>query len=118
MLFPNPAASPSPCEGCWAYRGQKSREPLRFLDIELDWQAHRVTRAKKQIPLSALDMYLLRLLMLGPSHVLCRAEILAVVWQSGVFVSEQTVDVHIGTLRRALSKHGGANAIRTVRARG
>jgi two-component system phosphate regulon response regulator PhoB len=118
MLFPNPAATSSFCEGCSIHRSQMSRDPLRFQDIELDWQAHRVTRAGRPVHLSTLDVRILRFLMLSPGRVFGRAEILAEVWPHGIFVSEQTVDVHIGKLRRTLSKHGGSNVIRTVRSRG
>jgi hypothetical protein len=60
--------------------------------FELDRRTHRVTRDKKQVHPSTLDVRLLRFLMLAPGRVFSRAEILAGVRPSGIFVSLQTVD--------------------------
>ncbi|MDB5397735.1 MAG: DNA-binding response regulator [Rhodospirillales bacterium] len=97
---------------------QDSDATLRFLDIELDWQAHRVRRGKRIIHLSTLDLRLLRFLMLAPTRVFTRNEILKGVWPRGIFVTERTVDVHMAALRKALSDVGAPNPVRTVRGRG
>jgi two-component system phosphate regulon response regulator PhoB len=118
MLFPNPAATSSFCEACLFRQNPTNREPLRFLDIELNWQTQRVTRGKRSVRLSTLHVRLMKFFMLSPGQVFTRAEIISAVWPRGVVVSDQTVDVHVGKLRRALSKDGGSNVIRTVRSRG
>ena len=47
-----------------------------------------------------------------------REQLLDAVWGSDVYVETRTVDVHIGRLRKALSKGGGDDPIRTVRSAG
>jgi two-component system phosphate regulon response regulator PhoB len=91
---------------------------LRFLDIELDWLAHRVIRGGRLLHLSTLHVRLLRFLMLSPTRVFTRSEILQNVWPQDVFVLERTVDVHIAVLRKALDVPGRTNPVRTVRGRG
>ena len=91
---------------------------LRFMDIELDWRAHRVRRGQRSIHLSTLDLRILRFLMLAPTRVFTRDEILQGVWPRGVFVTERTVDVHMAALRKALSDADGTTPVRTVRGRG
>jgi two-component system phosphate regulon response regulator PhoB len=91
---------------------------LRYLDIELDWRTHRVTRAQHPIHLSTLDLKLLRFLMLAPGQVFMRDEILERVWPKGVHVCDRTVDVHMAALRKALHIPNHPDPVRTVRGRG
>ena len=118
MLFPNLAGTSSFCQACSFRQNSTHYETLRFLDIELNWQTHRVTRGKRPVRLSTLHVRLMKFFMLSPGQVFTRAEIIAAVWPRGVIVDDQTVDVHVGKLRRALSKDGGSNVIRMVRSRG
>jgi two-component system phosphate regulon response regulator PhoB len=77
-----------------------------------------VTRGKRPVRLSTLHVRLMKFFMLSPGQVFIPAEIISAVWPRGVVVDDQTVDVHVGKLRRALSKDGGSNVIRMVRSRG
>ena len=54
--------------------------------------------------------------MLG--RVWSREQLLDRVWGRDIYVDTRTVDVHIGRLRKALSKHGGGDPLRTVRGAG
>jgi two-component system phosphate regulon response regulator PhoB len=40
------------------------------------------------------------------------------VWGRDIYVDTRTVDVHIGRLRKALTKTGGTDPLRTVRGAG
>ena len=51
-------------------------------------------------------------------RVFSREQLLDAVWGSDVYVETRTVDVHIGRLRKALTKGGGEDPIRTVRSAG
>jgi two-component system phosphate regulon response regulator PhoB len=53
-----------------------------------------------------------------PGRVFSRAQLLDLVWGRSVEVDERTVDVHIGRLRRRLSKGKERDPIRTVRGAG
>ena len=50
-----------------------------------------------------------------PARVWSREELLDRIWGRDVYVETRTVDVHIGRLRKELSRNGGADPIRTVR---
>ena len=53
-----------------------------------------------------------------PGWVFSRAQLLDLVWGRSADVDERTVDVHIGRLRRKLSRGRERDPIRTVRAAG
>ena len=53
----------------------------------------------------------------GP-RLVTREQLLDRVWGRDIYVDSRTVDVHIGRLRKALSQHGGADPLRTVRGAG
>ncbi|NHK29440.1 phosphate regulon transcriptional regulatory protein PhoB [Parvularcula flava] len=93
-------------------------EALTFGDIVIDRSAHRVSRGEQEIHLGPTEFRLLDHLMQHPGRVFSREQLLNAVWGSDVFVEARTVDVHIGRLRKALSRHGHANPIRTVRSAG
>jgi two-component system phosphate regulon response regulator PhoB len=92
--------------------------PLTVHDIELDWDKHRLKRGSRDVRLSTLDLSLLRFLMIEPSRVFSREEILKGVWPRGINVGARTVDVHIAALRKALDVSSAPNPVRTVRGRG
>ncbi len=77
-----------------------------FGDIEIDRVAHKVRRADKEIHLGPTEFRLLDHMMQHPGRVFSREQLLNAVWGSDVYVEARTVDVHIGRLRKALSRHG------------
>ncbi|HRE61713.1 MAG TPA: phosphate regulon transcriptional regulator PhoB [Micropepsaceae bacterium] len=93
-------------------------ETVAFGDIELDRAAHRVRRAGKDIHLGPTEYKLLDHLIQHPGRVFSREQLLNAVWGNDVYVELRTVDVHVGRLRKALTRFGGADPVRTVRAAG
>lgn len=87
-------------------------------DISIDRAAHRVTRNEMEIHLGPTEFRLLDYFIQHPGRVFSREQLLDAVWGSDVYVETRTVDVHIGRLRKALSKAGGEDPIRTVRSAG
>lgn len=87
-------------------------------DITMDRVAHKVVRAGQDIHLGPTEFRLLDHFMQHPGRVFSREQLLDAVWGSDVYVETRTVDVHIGRLRKALNKVGGADPIRTVRSAG
>ena len=53
--------------------------------------------------------------MQSPGRVFTREEMLTGVWQHGVEIDRQTIDVYVLRLRRALDQVGSIDLIRTVR---
>lgn len=93
-------------------------EILSVEDIELDRQAHRVTRNAREVHLGPTEFRLLEFLMESPGRVFSRAQLLDSVWGRNVYVDERTVDVHIGRLRKAINRGQEEDPIRTVRGAG
>jgi two-component system phosphate regulon response regulator PhoB len=93
-------------------------ERLEFEDIILDSETHRVTRDGKDLKLGPTEFRLLSTFMEKPGRVWSREQLLDRVWGRDIYVDTRTVDVHIGRLRKALSKHGGGDPLRTVRGAG
>src|SRR6056297_1915990 len=93
-------------------------ERLEYQDIVLDSETHRVTRDGKDLKLGPTEFRLLSTFMEKPGRVWSREQLLDRVWGRDIYVDTRTVDVHIGRLRKALSKHGGGDPLRTVRGAG
>lgn len=93
-------------------------EALRYDDIELDPETHRVNRAGHDVKLGPTEFRLLATLMEKPGRVFSREQLLDRVWGRDIYVDTRTVDVHVGRLRKALTKDGGADPLRTVRGAG
>ena len=88
-------------------------------DISMDRAAHKVTRAGVDVHLGPTEFRLLDYFIQHPGRVFSREQLLDAVWGSDVYVETRTVDVHIGRLRKALSKGVvGDDPIRTVRSAG
>jgi two-component system, OmpR family, phosphate regulon response regulator PhoB len=87
-------------------------------DILLDRAKRRVTRGSRDINLSPTEFRLLEYVMQQPGRVFSRAQLLDRVWGNDAEVDERTVDVHVGRLRKSLSRGKEPDPIRTVRASG
>ena len=91
---------------------------LSFDDIRLDPERHRVKRAEQELKLGPTEYRLLVTLLEKPGRVFSRDQLLDHVWGRDIYVDTRTVDVHIARLRKALTRHGGEDPIRTVRGAG
>lgn len=87
-------------------------------DIQLDREAHRVTRNGRDVRLGPTEFRLLEFFMQSPGRVFNRTQLLDSVWGRDVYVDERTVDVHIGRLRKAINRGKEEDPIRTVRGAG
>lgn len=99
-------------------RPETVAEKFSFGDITLDRAKKRVTRGVREISLSPTEFRLLEYLMQSPGRVYSRAQLLDRVWGSDAEVDERTVDVHVGRLRKNLSRGKENDPIRTVRSSG
>ena len=87
-------------------------------EIILDRGKKRVSRGPREVQLSPTEFRLLEYLMQSPGRVYSRAQLLDRVWNSDAEVDERTVDVHVGRLRKNLSRGKEHDPIRTVRGSG
>lgn len=91
---------------------------LQYKDLILDPESHRVSRASGEVKLGPTEYRLLMTLLEKPGRVYSRDQLLDHVWGRDIYVDTRTVDVHIARLRKALTKGGEDDLIRTVRGTG
>ena len=87
---------------------------LRCADLELDDDAHRVTRAGQPVSLSPTEYRLLHYLLLNAGRVLSRSQILDHVWDYDFDGDPSVVDSFISYLRRKVD-HVEPKLIHTIR---
>ena len=87
---------------------------LTFADVELDDDAHEVTRGGRLIELTPTEYRLLRYLMLNPRRVLSRTQLLEHVWDYDFGGDARVLETYVSYLRRKLDEHGPP-LIHTVR---
>jgi two-component system OmpR family response regulator len=87
---------------------------LVFEDLELDEDAHEVSRNGSIIDLTATEYRLLRYLMLNPRRALTRAQLLEHVWDYDFGGDARVLETYVSYLRKKLDAHGPP-LIHTVR---
>ena len=88
---------------------------IKFQDIVLDTEQHRVSIADKEVEVSPTEFRLLSFFLTHPDKVYNRTQLLDQVWGRSVYIEERTVDVHIRRLRKILAKHQREDWLQTVR---
>ncbi len=99
-------------------RPERIAERLNAGDLDLDRETRRVRRGVRDIHLGPTEFRLLEYLLEKPGRVFSRAQLLDGVWGQAAEIDERTVDVHVGRLRKALSRGRERDPIRTVRGTG
>ncbi len=95
--------------------GQAAKQTvLRCADLELDTEAHRVTRAGNAVELSPTEYKLLHYLLANIGRVLTRTQLLDHVWEYDFGGDSSVVDTYISYLRRKLDQ-GDPKLIHTIR---
>lgn len=88
---------------------------LRYADVEMDLERHRVRRRDVALSLTATQFNLLRHFMEHPHHVFTRTRLREEVWGANRDIDEKTVNAAIHRIRQELDSAGGPPLIRTVR---
>ena len=88
---------------------------LRVADLELDRATMAVTRARREINLTATEFRLLEFLLRRPGVVVSRNAIVDAVWGFDDEVNDNTVDAFIRLLRRKVDDPYEEKLIKTVR---
>jgi len=86
----------------------KIQMPLLSGDFELDDLRKRVVAGDEKIELTRKEFEILKLLVENPGKIYSREDILNIVWDKDVIVTNRTVDVNITRLRNKLGKHGAS----------
>ena len=95
--------------------GQATKQTvLRCADLELDTEAHRVSRAGTIVELSPTEYKLLHYLLANSGRVLTRAQLLDHVWDYDFGGDSSVLDTYVSYLRRKLD-HVEPKLIHTIR---
>lgn len=86
---------------------------LRSGPLAMNLRSHTVTAGGAPVTLTLKEYELLRVLLEAPGAAFTREQLLVRVWGAEYAGETRTVDVHIGTLRNKLGRHG--SRIATVR---
>ena len=86
----------------------KVKMPLNSGGIELDTLRKRVVAGDEKIELTRKEFEILKLLIENQGRIYSREDILNIVWEKDVIVTNRTVDVNITRLRNKLGKHGAS----------
>jgi len=88
---------------------------VRVGDLEIDWMAHRASRAGARLDLTAKEFSLLLLLARRAGEVLSRTIIAEQVWDMNFDCDSNVVDVHVRRLRAKVDDIYPNKLIHTVR---
>jgi two-component system OmpR family response regulator len=100
-------------------RGPVGRsEVIHVGDLRVDSSTRMVTRAGRQVELTAREFDVLQVLARSSGRLVTRTQLLDAVWEEDFEGSPNIADVYIGYLRRKLERPRGAQLIRTVRGKG
>ena len=91
---------------------------LTAADLTMDTAAHRVSRAGKNVELSAKEYALLEYLLLHKNQVLSREQIEDHIWNYDYEGGTNVVDVYISYLRKKIDEGHAVRLIRTIRGAG
>jgi two-component system OmpR family response regulator len=91
---------------------------IRVADLEMDLLSRAVTRATKEIQLTAREFKLLEFLMRHADQVVTRTMLLEGVWDLQFDPQTNLIDVHMSRLRQAVDRGFARPLIHTVRGAG
>jgi two-component system OmpR family response regulator len=95
-------------------RSDATGSRLRVADLELDEDAHEVSRAGARVELTPTEFRLLRFLMVNAGRVVSKGQILNQVWDNGPDRDGGVVEPAVSYLRRKVDQ-GHPRLIHTVR---
>jgi len=84
----------------------KRNAPVNYGNVELDTVRKRVIIGNEKIELTRKEFEILKLLIENHGKIYSREDILNIVWEKDVIVTNRTVDVNITRLRNKLGKQG------------
>jgi DNA-binding response OmpR family regulator len=81
---------------------EKTGNKLLFSDLTIDFDTKEMIIGGKIIPLTRTEFEIITLLASNPSRVFKREDIIDLIWKDAPYITERTIDVHIGRLRKKL----------------
>ena len=97
---------------------QLHHNQVQLEDLLLDATSHRVTRADREIELTAKEYALLEYLARRAGQLVSRAEIAAHVWDESFEPFSNTIEVYVNRLRKKIDEQHPVKLIHTRRGEG
>lgn len=88
---------------------------LKLGRIEMDCKGKQLWVKGKEVLLRRKEFDLLEYLLINKQRIVSKEELLEHVWEKGIYVFSNTVEVHIKSLRERFKKTVGKKIIRTIR---
>ena len=86
-------------------RHSSATELIRFGELEINLDEHKVRKNGEVIPLTPMEFDLLSVLAKNRNVAISRENLISLVWGENYLGETRTVDVHIGQLRKKLGLH-------------
>ncbi len=99
-------------------KGDITPDVLKASDLEFDIRHRRVTRNKKDIPLTNREYALLDFFLRHPNQVVTRTMLAEHVWEHDFDTFSNVIDVHVARLRRKIYDGFPEKLLHTVRGSG
>lgn len=96
-------------------QSQARAAELRYADLLLNPETHRVFRGERELELTGLEFRLLHTFMRQPERVLSKQVLLDQVWGTDFFGDANIVEVYVKQLRQKLEAMGEPRLIQTLR---
>jgi two-component system copper resistance phosphate regulon response regulator CusR len=93
-------------------------EVLEIEDLVIDSASHRVSRAGRDVQLTAKEYALLEYLARRAGHLVSRAELAAHVWDDSFDPFSNTIEVYINRLRKKIDGNHSLKLLHTRRGEG
>lgn len=93
---------------------QETNIPLSHGSLEVDPSKHSVSFQGLQVPLTGIELAILKTFLSRPSMVFTREQIMEAAYSANIHVSDRTIDSHIRNIRAKLSVKGCEKIITTV----
>jgi DNA-binding response OmpR family regulator len=80
----------------------KTENKLVFNDLTIDFDTKELIIGEEIVPLTRTEFEIITLLASNPSRIFERDDIIDHIWKDAPYITERTIDVHIGRLRKKL----------------
>ncbi|MDR0733469.1 MAG: response regulator transcription factor [Dysgonamonadaceae bacterium] len=90
----------------------KPKNKMVFNNLTIDFDTKELIIDGKIVPLTKTEFEILTLLASNPSRVFEREDIIDLIWKDAPYITERTIDVHIGRLRKKLGDKASVIASR------
>ncbi len=101
-----------------AYPGEKTGDIIEYNGVKLNILSSKVEYEDKEIELTKNELKILHYLLINKGRIVSRVDIMEYLWDSALFVNDNTLTVNITRLRNKFEDIGVSEFIKTKRGQG